>query len=809
IGSDGTAIAGMDYLGVTNTLTFPEGETLLVVPVPIINDNIVEPNETVNLALLNPTGGAELGPQPTADLIIVDNDSSIGFSSPSFSVSENIATGNATINVVRRGATNESVTVDYATIFGGTATAGQDYLDTSGQLVFAPGETTKSFTVSIKDDNLVEGNETVLLQLTNPTGSAQLDLATATLTIVDNDFAAGILRFSSPVYTISEKGTNAVISVTRTNGSTGVVSVNYTTADGTARAGIKYMSVSGTLAFADGETSKSFLVPIIDENMVEGDKSVNLILSNATGGAVLGSPSTATLLIIDDDFGAGSVDASFDPGNGANYAIRSLALQPDGKVLLGGAFTMFNGASHNYVARLNSDGSVDPGFRGTGASGLVSAVALQDNGKVVMAGAFDSVGNLASQKWVGRLNTDGTTDAGFVPPVAINAAVYAVSSLSAEKNLIGGAFTTAGGGVARLNSNGSLDVSFNAGAGVNVAVFTLATQSDGASIVGGNFTEVNGVPRNRIARLEADGSLDPTFADASLNASAGANGVVYVAILQPDGKVIIGGDFTQIDGRSRNRIARLNADGSLDPSFNPGAGMNKTAFALAVQPDGKVYVGGDFTTVNGVDRNRIARLNRDGSLDASFDPGTGADNSVYAILLQVDGKILVGGGFSTLNGARRNGIARLLGDAEVKGLIGSVTRLATGPFHLVLNVQPQVPYAIQASTNLEDWMGIATNTPTGLTWEFTDANAPTSGARYYRAVRLDPLLTSFRMLDTGGLLLSFLVQPGRTYLLTASSNLSDWMPLSTNTASGPVWNYLDSTASGPNARYYRATLLPP
>jgi uncharacterized delta-60 repeat protein len=156
------------------------------------------------------------------------------------------------------------------------------------------------------------------------------------------------------------------------------------------------------------------------------------------------------------------------------------------------------------------------------------------------------------------------------------------------------------------------------------------------------------------------GSNDPTFnvVDDGTNRD-GANYAVRALALQPDGKLLIGGDFTTYNGTPRNLIARLNADGSLDASFNPGSGANFEVHALALQSDGKVLIGGTFTSYNGTPRNRIARLNADGSLDASFNPGTGANSSVYALALQPDGKLLIGGAFTAYAFTPRTRLARL------------------------------------------------------------------------------------------------------------------------------------------------------
>ena len=155
------------------------------------------------------------------------------------------------------------------------------------------------------------------------------------------------------------------------------------------------------------------------------------------------------------------------------------------------------------------------------------------------------------------------------------------------------------------------------------------------------------------------------FKTTAFNIAAGgaADAHVYAVALQRDGKILIGGDFGQVHKVERNRVARLNPDGSLDPTFNPGDGPNTGVRCLAVQPDGKVLIGGIFISVQGVARNRVARLNADGSLDASFDPGAGANEVVRWVGLQPDGKILATGGFRDFAGVECARIARLRGDS--------------------------------------------------------------------------------------------------------------------------------------------------
>jgi uncharacterized delta-60 repeat protein len=195
-------------------------------------------------------------------------------------------------------------------------------------------------------------------------------------------------------------------------------------------------------------------------------------------------------------------------------------------------------------------------------------------------------------------------------------------------------------GIVRLNSTGSVDPSFSATLAFANG-WTVATQSDGKVLVGGFFQTANGVRRGNIARFGEDGTLDHTFASGS-----GADGWIEDLKLLSDGRILIAGAFGKYDGTTRKGIARLNSDGRLDVSFNPGTAVeNAWAYTVDHQIDGKVLVGGWFTIVAGTARMRVARFNSDGSLDDSFQPGLGADRDVRTLAAQDDGKVLLGGFF--------------------------------------------------------------------------------------------------------------------------------------------------------------------
>jgi uncharacterized delta-60 repeat protein len=213
---------------------------------------------------------------------------------------------------------------------------------------------------------------------------------------------------------------------------------------------------------------------------------------------------------------------------------------------------------------------------------------------------------------------------------------------------------------------------------VNNGVSTTSIQSDGKIIIGGWFTSYDGTTRNDIARLNSDGTLDGTF-NLNLGTALYESGV-YTTSIQSDGKIIIGGFwYADIEIIAINGIARLNADGTLDGTFNPGSGANNYVRTTAIQSDGKIIIGGQFTSYNGVARNRIARLNADGTLDGTFNPGTGTNDDVRTSSIQSDGKIIIGGDFTSYDGTGRNRIARINVNAPLNTTIFEKNAVAIYP----------------------------------------------------------------------------------------------------------------------------------
>ncbi len=366
-----------------------------------------------------------------------------------------------------------------------------------------------------------------------------------------------------------------------------------------------------------------------------------------------------------------------------NGTILTVARQTDGKIIISGAFTVVSGASRNRIARLNSDGSLDATFNpGAGADALVYDVAIQTDGKILLGGNFARV-NSVNNYAVTRLNTDGSADVSFTSPIPapppssnptlpgpIPSLVYSIALQTDGKIFIAGFIVKSynpslvATPIARLNQNGTFDATFDPGT-INSNALKVVVQPDGKILLVGYFNTINGVNRNYIVRFNTDGSLDTSF-----NIGTGANSPILTAAVQPDGKILISGFFNSFNGTNRQSVARLNADGTLDMSFDTGNGfsLRGTIKSITPLPGGKVFVGGSFVggfNIGGDSSDSIKVFNADGSNDSSIRFNTTALGGVRAIAVQPDGKILVGGNFNRPGSGSLNHIFRLNPDGSL------------------------------------------------------------------------------------------------------------------------------------------------
>jgi hypothetical protein len=315
-----TATSGFDFAPTQGTLIFADGETSKTINVPIINDNIDEDFEQAYLSLI-PSGNLDTVGGRNVGTIFIEDDDIRRIAINDVSVNEG-GGATAVFSVSLSAASSRTVTVSYGTS-AGTATAGNDYQSTNGTLTFAPGETGKTVNVSVNGDSVVEPDETFFVNLSNATNAAITDFR-GVGTILNDDGLNGVISFSQSSYSVGEGAGMTTITVNRSGNATQAVSVRYFTAEGSltfspcnvtngiADSRCDFTSAVGTLQFAAGETAKTFVVLISQDNYVEGPETTTLELSDPTNGAALGTPDDATLTILDD--------ATEPPGNPIDIA---------------------------------------------------------------------------------------------------------------------------------------------------------------------------------------------------------------------------------------------------------------------------------------------------------------------------------------------------------------------------------------------------------------------------------------------------------------------------------------------------------
>ena len=499
--------------------------------------------------------------------VVVDFDPFIEWLPPIVSVEKSKSSVTLTAKLNRTSTSNGAISVNYATA-DGTAVAPTNYTAQSGVLSWAVGDSTpKTITIPIVPNLPFFGVKTFTVTFSNPTAGALLYVPTATVNI----------------------------------GAAGTVDTSFNS------------------DFVDNAVYQTVLQP-------DGKLLIAGAFSVPNNGFARLKPD-------------GTVDAAFGSNGGVDsLPVYALVLQPDGKILIGGDFTAVDGTPANGVARLNADGTVDTTFDAAGGptslgySSAVRALALQPDGKILVGGSFTSFAGLP-REYLCRLHADGSVDPTFVGPDFSQPYNWKISVIVIQPDgriLCGGRFffgsenLTQKSGIIRVLSTGALDTTFDpqrgAGAYANPGwiqeVKTIALQANGQVIIGGEFNGFGGTTllgnysRNRLARLSATGSLDSfnpnvdsTFTYPDPASSVGA---LY---LEPNGAtVLVGGKFAKIGTTAMNSMARLNISGSVDSTFSVGTGSTGEVYDITPQADGRAFFGSDLGTVQGIANRSVFRV---------------------------------------------------------------------------------------------------------------------------------------------------------------------------------------------------------
>ncbi|MET0752422.1 MAG: delta-60 repeat domain-containing protein, partial [Pyrinomonadaceae bacterium] len=366
----------------------------------------------------------------------------------------------------------------------------------------------------------------------------------------------------------------------------------------------------------------------------------------------------------------GSIDTSFNPPNiydaGGNFArIFTVGFQSDGKIIIGGDIYQVNGTIAPGLKRLNTDGSLDTSFTTmqlTNNGYGIFDIEIQPDNKIVAGGDFSLVSN--GVKNMVRFNADGTFDRDF----GITNSLEFIRELDLQPDNKIIAQSNSLGILKRYNPDGTVDASFSNVTLGGSSNMVLATEvlADGKILIAGNFTSVNGFSQGYIARVNSDGTLDLNFNLNNPGATGGFGSGISDIAVRADGKIVIAGGFTSYNSTPRQKVALLNADGTLDTSFIPAnaVSMNISVNDVEIFQDNKILVGTAYNFVN-ESAPTLIRFNTNGSVDASFNAILTRIGIVRKILQKPDGKILIGGDFLFVGGTQRDSLAQLNADGTL------------------------------------------------------------------------------------------------------------------------------------------------
>jgi uncharacterized delta-60 repeat protein len=397
---------------------------------------------------------------------------------------------------------------------------------------------------------------------------------------------------------------------------------------------------------------------------------------------------------------SGSIDTTFNMGNGFANSVQCMVTQSDGKIIIGGNFSTYSGSINaGNLVRLNTNGTRDTTLNvGTaGFNGQVNDIRIQSDGKIVAVGNFTTYSGSTRNRIV-RLNTDGTYDTTFNIGTGLNAGANCMAIQSDGKILVGGTTITQysgsliGTGSLRINTNGTLDTTFNTGAGflTPFVAYSIDIQADGKIVVGHGSTTYSGSTVTRLTRLNDSGSIDTTF-------NPNVNNPVYTVKIQPDQKILINGNFTSVSGSTRTSIARVLSNGQVDPSYVVGTGVSAASAGLSnvfsLDNSGNVYLGGPFTTYSGSTVNRFVKTTPSGAIDGTFISGSiafngqssrGFNGTVRTVLVS-GSNIYMGGDYTSYQSPPINYLVKL----DNTGAVDTTFNMGVGPITNVTSMVTQ------------------------------------------------------------------------------------------------------------------------
>ena len=469
-------------------------------------------------------------------------------------------------------------------------------------------------------------------------------------------------------------------------------------------------------------------------NLAASDTGLYTLVASNANGAVASAP--VRLSVLPASARPGTTDTAFNAGSGPDGGVWHIAEQADGKLLVAGGYTMFNAQPHAGFVRLLPNGATDPSFTAVGAIGGQGFVSVPlPDGKIVVGGWFTNF-NGEFRYNIARIETNGALDASFTARIDEtngNAWVWPMARQADGKLVVGGLFGSVNGesvnNFVRLNPDGSTDHTFTIGSGPDNYPSSIAIQPDGKILVGGLWVNFDGAFAGGIIRLNTNGTRDASFATGT--ALNGSGESVVALALQPDGKILLGGSFLDFNSVPRTNLVRLNADGSVDAGFKPAALAwlsDAIIYGLALQPDGKVIFGA--WPNSGSMPACVARLNPDGSLDASFHQGFCSADGVWCMTRLASGRTMAGGGFPNFNGAPTPYLAQLHGDEPLTPLAFSLgLGWSNGQMQLGLFGESGRAYAIEAATILPLFAPWTNITSSGTNW----LPLPLQPAQFFRA----------------------------------------------------------------------------